>query len=71
MRLDRYSDRCLERVWKTVRYSTYMTNLLHSFESHSPFERQLQPAELAYIAGSPTAAAVIAENYVGLPFEND
>jgi p-hydroxybenzoate 3-monooxygenase len=70
-RLDGYSDRCLKRVWKTVRYSTYMTNLLHRFESHSPFDRQLQLAELAYIAGSPTAAAVIAENYVGLPFEAD
>ena len=69
--LDRYSDRCLKRVWKTVRYSTYMTNLLHRFESHGPFERQLQLAELAYIAGSRTACAMIAENYVGLPFENE
>jgi len=69
--LDRYSDRCLKRVWKTVRYSTYMTNLLHRFESHGPFERQLQLAELAYIAGSRTACAMIAENYVGLRFENE
>jgi p-hydroxybenzoate 3-monooxygenase len=69
--LDGYSDRCLKRVWKTVRYSTYMTNLLHRFESHSPFERRLQLAELTYIAGSSKAAAVIAENYVGLAFEND
>jgi p-hydroxybenzoate 3-monooxygenase len=70
-RLDRYSDTCLKRVWKTVRYSTYMTSLLHRFEAHSPFERQLQQAELAYIAGSPIGGAMIAENYVGLPFEDD
>jgi p-hydroxybenzoate 3-monooxygenase len=70
-RLDRYSDTCLKRVWKTVRYSTYMTNLLHRFEQHSPFDRQLQQAELAYIAGSATGGAMIAENYVGLPFEDD
>ncbi len=70
-RLDRYSDTCLKRVWKTVRYSTYMTNLLHRFETHSPFERQLQQAELAYIAGSSIGAAMIAENYVGLRFEED
>jgi p-hydroxybenzoate 3-monooxygenase len=70
-RLDRYSETCLKRVWKTVRYSTYMTNLLHRFETHSPFERQLQQAELAYIAGSSIGAAMIAENYVGLPFEED
>ena len=68
-RLDRYSDTCLGRVWKTVRYSTYMTNLLHRFETHTPFERQLQQAELAYVAGSRTGGAMIAENYVGLPFE--
>jgi p-hydroxybenzoate 3-monooxygenase len=70
-RLDRFSDTCLKRVWKTVRYSTYMTNLLHRFPAHSPFDRQLQLAELAYVAGSPTGRAVIAENYVGLPFEED
>ena len=70
-RLDRYSDTCLKRVWKTVRYSTYMTNLLHRFETHTPFERQLQQAELAYVAGSRTGGAMIAENYVGLPFDDD
>jgi p-hydroxybenzoate 3-monooxygenase len=48
-----------------------MTNLLHRFPTHSPFDRQLQLAELAYVAGSPTGRAVIAENYVGLPFEKD
>jgi p-hydroxybenzoate 3-monooxygenase len=69
-RLDRYSDTCLERVWKTVRYSTYMTNLLHRCETHTPFEQQLQQAELAYVAGSPVGQAMIAENYVGLPFED-
>ena len=70
-RLDRYSDTCLKRVWKTVRYSTYMTRLLHRFDADSPFERQLQLAELAYVAGSPTGQAMVAENYVGLPFEDD
>ena len=34
-RLDRYSDTCLKRVWKVVRYSNYMTSLLHRFETHS------------------------------------
>ena len=69
--LDRYPDTCLKRVWKTVRYSNYMTNLLHRFPAHSPFERQLQLAELAYVKGSRIATAVIAENYVGLPFEDE
>jgi len=45
-RLDRYSDTCLKRVWKGVRYSNYMTSLLHRFEAHSTFERRVQQAEL-------------------------
>jgi p-hydroxybenzoate 3-monooxygenase len=71
VRLDRYSDTCLKRVWKIVRYSNYMTSLLHRFDSHSPFERRVQQAELEYLAGSPAGRTTIAENYVGLPFEDD
>ena len=70
-RLDRYSDTCLKRVWKGVRYSNYMTSLLHRFEQHSPFERRVQLAELEYLAGSEAGRTVVAENYVGLPFEED
>jgi p-hydroxybenzoate 3-monooxygenase len=67
--LERYSDTCLRRVWKTIRYSTYMTTLLHRFPDHSAFERRIQLAELDYIAGSRAAQTVVAENYVGLPME--
>ena len=70
-RLDCYSDVCLKRVWKGVRYSNYMTSLLHRFEAHTPFERRVQQAELEYVAGSLAARTTIAENYVGLPFEED
>ena len=70
-RLDRYSDTCLKRVWKGVRYSNYMTSLLHRFEAHTPFERRVQQAELEYVAGSKAALTTIAENYIGLPFEED
>jgi p-hydroxybenzoate 3-monooxygenase len=31
----------------------------------------VQQAELEYLAGSPAGRTVIAENYVGLPFEED
>jgi p-hydroxybenzoate 3-monooxygenase len=70
-RLDRYSDTCLKRVWKGVRYSNYMTSLLHRFDGHGTFERRVQLAELEYLAGSAAARTVIAENYVGLPFPDD
>jgi p-hydroxybenzoate 3-monooxygenase len=70
-RLDRYSDTCLRRVWKVVRYSCYMTSLLHRFPAHSPFERQIQLGELDYLLSSRAAQQTIAENYVGLPLEDD
>ena len=70
-RLDRYSDTCLRRVWKVVRYSWYMTSLLHRFPGHSPFERNIQLGELDYLLGSRAGRQTIAENYVGLPLEDD
>ncbi len=70
-RLDRYSDTCLRRVWKVVRYSWHMTSLLHRFPAHSAFERNIQIGELDYLLGSRAAQQTIAENYVGLPLEDD
>ena len=67
--LDGYSDRCLARVWKAQRFSWWMTGLTHRFPEASAFERRAQAAELAYLAGSRAAQAVLAENYVGLPVE--
>jgi p-hydroxybenzoate 3-monooxygenase len=66
--LDAYSDTCLRRVWKVQRFSAYMTGILHRFDGHDPFERQLQLAELDYVTSSRAAGASFAENYVGLPF---
>lgn len=65
--LDAYSGRALARVWKSERFSWQLTQLMHRFPEHGPFERRMQIAELEYIAGSRVAQAAIAENYVGLP----
>ncbi len=65
--LDAYSDTALRRVWKAERFSWWMTSLLHRFDSHSPFERRMQQAELDYLTTSPAGMTTIAENYVGLP----
>ena len=70
-RLDRYSDTCLRRVWKVVRYSWYMTSLLHRFPGHSAFERNIQLGELDYLLSSRAGRQTIAENYVGLPLEDE
>jgi len=65
--IDGYSDRALARIWKTERFSWYLTKLMHRFPGESAFERRMQNAELDYIAQSDAAQAMIAENYVGLP----
>jgi p-hydroxybenzoate 3-monooxygenase len=69
-RLDRYSALCLRRVWKAQRFSWWMTSMLHRFEQHTPYEQRVQQAELDYVCASTHAAKSLAENYVGLPFED-
>jgi p-hydroxybenzoate 3-monooxygenase len=66
--LDAYSARALARVWKAVRFSWWMTMLLHRFPNAEPFAEKLQAAELDYVTTSRHAAAALAENYVGLPY---
>ena len=66
--IDAYSERCLRRVWKTQRFSAWMTSMLHRFPGHGPFDRRMQLAELDYVVTSSAASRTLAENYVGLPF---
>ena len=64
--LNNYSLRALRRVWKTERFSWYLTNLTHRFND-DPFEQRMKEAELAYITSSEAGRQTMAENYVGLP----
>jgi p-hydroxybenzoate 3-monooxygenase len=68
--LDGYSARCLRRVWKAQRFSWWMTTMLHFSGADSPFDRRRQVAELDYVTGSRAAMTTLAENYVGLPFDD-
>jgi p-hydroxybenzoate 3-monooxygenase len=63
-----YSGRALARVWKAVRFSWWMTTMLHRFPDTDSFGQRIQEAELDYLVHSKAAAAALAENYVGLPF---
>ncbi len=63
-----YSDLALKRVWKTTRFSWWMTSTLHKFPNQSKFDQQIQEAEIEYLENSITAQKSLAENYVGLPF---
>jgi p-hydroxybenzoate 3-monooxygenase len=65
--LDRYSERCLRRIWRAERFSWWMTSLMHNFPTNSSFERKAQLAELDYLVQSEAASKALAENYVGLP----
>lgn len=66
--LDAYSTRALDRVWKAVRFSWWLTMMLHRFPETSEFDQRIQEAELHYVMESPAGRASLAENYVGLPF---
>jgi p-hydroxybenzoate 3-monooxygenase len=63
-----YSETALRRIWKTQRFSWWMTSMLHRFEGVGPFEHRVQLAELDYVTSSRAASTTLAENYVGLPF---
>ncbi len=67
--INRYSDVALRRVWSAVRFSFWMTNLLHRFPGQTAFEQRTQEQELRYISSSPAAQQSLAEQYTGLPFE--
>jgi p-hydroxybenzoate 3-monooxygenase len=66
--IDRYSERCLARVWKAERFSWWFTSLMHKLPETGAIGQRLQRAELDYLVSSPAATTAMAENYVGLPF---
>lgn len=68
--LEQYAEVALRRVWKSERFSWMLTTLLHDFDGDDEFARRMKVAELEYIFSSKAAQTSIAENYVGLPFED-
>jgi p-hydroxybenzoate 3-monooxygenase len=66
--IDSYSAKALARVWKAVRFSWWMTSMLHRFPDTEGFNERIQLAELDYIVNSRAGATSLAENYVGLPY---
>jgi len=73
--LARYSEVALRRVWHGERFSWWMTNMLHDFEGVQAeglegrtFSR-FMASQLNFYLGSEAGRRVIAEQYVGLPYE--
>jgi p-hydroxybenzoate 3-monooxygenase len=67
--IGKYSELCLRRIWKAERFSWWMTSLLHRFNDDA-FSQRIQLSELDYYTGSVAGRTTIAENYVGLPYED-
>jgi p-hydroxybenzoate 3-monooxygenase len=66
--IDAYSATALARVWKAVRFSWWMTSMLHKFPDTGTIGARIQLAELDYVTQSSAAMTSLSENYVGLPF---
>ncbi|MFC6673316.1 4-hydroxybenzoate 3-monooxygenase [Marinobacterium aestuariivivens] len=74
--ISQYSEIALRRVWNGERFSWWMTNMLHDFGAEiganglegQTFNRFME-SELNYYLGSENGRRVIAEQYVGLPYE--
>lgn len=66
--INRYSERALARVWKAERFSWWFTSLMHRFPDQSEFDLKMQQAEIAFLRDNRDAQAVLAQNYVGLPY---
>lgn len=68
--LNTYSETALKRVWSSVRLSWWLTNLLHVFPNESAFDRKIRTNEYEYLLNSEHARAALAEQYVGLSFDD-
>lgn len=70
-----YSEIALRRVWHGERFSWWMSNMLHDYGNvqvgdmtKETFTRFME-SELSYYTGTEEGRKVIAQQYVGLPYE--
>lgn len=71
--LNQYSEVCLRRIWNAERFSWWMTNMLHHFDDEQKFQRafveKMADSELEFYLQNDAGMTLIAEQYVGLPYE--
>jgi p-hydroxybenzoate 3-monooxygenase len=75
--IEQYSEIALRRVWNGERFSWWMTNMMHDFGDEvgnngvdgQMFSRFME-SEFNYYLNSENGRKVIAEQYVGLPYED-
>lgn len=66
--MEGYSQAALKRIWRSQHFSWWMTSMLHNFPDGSDFDEHRQIAELDFVSTNPSAAAALAEIYVGPAF---
>ena len=67
-KLNNYSKTALKRVWKTVEFSKWMTNILHTPPFNSNIVSDFNKLELSELKKSESAQKILAEQYVGSPY---
>ena len=69
--ISQYSEIALRRVWNGVRFSLWMSDMLHNFdETKNSFDTKISQSEIEYFLNSKNGQQVIAQQYVGLPYED-
>lgn len=67
--LDAYTATALPRVWRAQHFSWWMTSMLHRMPEATGFDLHRQLAELDTVTRSRAGRTLLAENYVGTPFD--
>ena len=60
-----YSGRCLSRVWKTQIFSSWFTDLLHTFPEERLFTKKIKQKTLYNLLNSINEKIKLANNYIG------
>lgn len=74
--IEQYSPIALRRVWGASRFSWWMSTMLHDFsdEAETPldglFQNRMAESELEYYLTNEAGMKMIANQYVGLPYED-
>ena len=66
--LQNYSTTALARIWKSERFSWWMTSLLHKFDEQDSFSDRVRRAEFDFLMESEDYQRALAINYIGLPY---
>ena len=65
LELNNYSKKCLSRVWQTQSFSSWFTNVLHTFPGEDTFTKKIKYHALQNLFNSNSEKIQLANNYLG------